>query len=259
MNDVVNQLLNRRSVRSFENKDISDSDLAIIKQCINRAPTAGNMCFYSVIIVKDQYKKDELSILCDNQIMIANAPLVMVFLADIQKHLDYINYSKCEENSKIPNRDAGLGDFHLAMQDAIIAAQSAVVAADSLNIGSCYVGDIIENYERVQSLLSLPTYAVPATMLIMGYNKDSNRKKLIDRCSVDSLFMENTYKSKTKNQLDEEWSKPLEHLKNTNRIPYEGASYADCYYTKKYTSSFMKEMNRSTALFINNWLRRKNK
>lgn len=254
MNDVVKQLLNRRSVRAFDNKNISDEDLSIIKQSILRAPTAGNMSFYSVIIVNDQYKKDELSLLCDNQPMIAKAPLVMIFLADIQKHLDYIKFCKCDENSKIPNRSAGLGDFHLAMQDAIIAAQSAVVAADSLNIGSCYIGDIVENFERVQTLFELPNHAVPAAMLIMGYKKDTKEKKLLDRCSLDSIFMEDSYKSKTKEQLDKEWSIPLEHRKKTNGLPYEGASMADYYYTKKYTTDFMEEMNRSVAVFINKWL-----
>ncbi|MBK5200711.1 MAG: nitroreductase family protein [Spirochaetaceae bacterium] len=254
MNKVIKQLLNRRSVRAFDTKDINKEDLSLIKQSILRAPTAGNMCFYSVIIVNDQYKKDELSLLCDNQPMIAKAPLVMVFLADMQKHMDYFKYSNCEEKSKIPNRLPGLGDFHLAMQDAIVAAQSAVVAADSLNIGSCYIGDIVENFERVQSLLALPNHAVPAAMLIMGYKKDNKEKKLLDRCDIDALFMEDSYKSKSKEELDVEWSKPLEHLKKTNRVPYEDATMADCFYTKKYTSTFMEEMNRSTSVFINKWL-----
>jgi nitroreductase len=254
MNEVIKQLLNRRTVRAYDKRAISDEDLTLIKKSILRAPTAGNMSFYSVIIVEDSYKKDELSVLCDNQPMIATAPLVMVFLADMQKHIDYFNYSKCAQNSRIPDRALGLGDFHLAMQDAIIAAQSAVVAADSLNIGSCYIGDIIENYERVQSLLELPPHAVPAAMLIMGYKKDNKEKKLLERCSLDSIFMVDSYKRRSKEELDEAWSKPLNHLVKTNRVPYEGATMADCYYTKKHTSSFMNEMNRSTSVFLKKWV-----
>ena len=67
MNEVLNQLLNRRTVRSFDKRDISEEDFKSIKKAIMRAPTGGNMTFYSVINVKDQLKKDELAVLCDNQ------------------------------------------------------------------------------------------------------------------------------------------------------------------------------------------------
>ena len=62
----------------------------------------------------------------------------------------------------------------LAMEDSIIAAQNAVVAAESLGIGSCYIGDILENYEIHQELFHLPQYAIPTTLLFLEnllYNK----------------------------------------------------------------------------------------
>ncbi|MCK9190915.1 MAG: nitroreductase family protein [Sphaerochaetaceae bacterium] len=255
MNEVLNQLLNRRTVRSFDKRDISEEDFKSIKKAIMRAPTGGNMTFYSVINVKDQLKKDELAILCDNQPMIATAPLVLVFLADMQKWMDYIKYCKSDEKSGIPFRKPGVGDFHLAMQDAVIAAQSGVVAADSLGIGSCYIGDIIENYEKIQKLLNLPPQAAPACMLIMGYNKSNAKVNLLDRCSEDLVFMDDEYKSFTKDELDEGWEKPLERLQKANRLPYEGATLADSFYTRKYSTEFMKEMNRSVEVFLDRWKR----
>ena len=49
-----------------------------------------------------------------------------------------------------PVRKPQEGDLFLACSDALIAAQTAVVAAESLGIGSCYIGDIMENYEAAQ-------------------------------------------------------------------------------------------------------------
>ena len=46
----------------------------------------------------------------------------------------------------------------LAITDTAIAAQNAVVAAESLGIGSCYIGDIMENCEEQRRLLQLPEY-----------------------------------------------------------------------------------------------------
>lgn len=50
----------------------------------------------------------------------------------------------------------------------MIAAQNAVVAAEALGLGSCYIGDIVENAEEVAALLDLPPYTMPLSMLIIG-------------------------------------------------------------------------------------------
>ena len=49
----------------------------------------------------------------------------------------------------------------------MIAAQNTVVAAESLGLGSCYIGDILENREYNKKLLSLPDYVVPVGMLVI--------------------------------------------------------------------------------------------
>ena len=53
--------------------------------------------------------------------------------------------------------------------DALIAAQTAVVAAEALGIGSCYIGDIMENYEIHRDLFGLPQYVFPIGLLCFGY------------------------------------------------------------------------------------------
>ena len=60
---------------------------------------------------------------------------------------------------------------------ATIAAQNAVVAAESMGIGSCYIGDIMENCEAQRELLHLPDYVVPVGMLIFGYPTDQQKSR----------------------------------------------------------------------------------
>ena len=43
-----------------------------------------------------------------------------------------------------------------------------MVAAEALGLGSCYIGDIVENAEEVAGLLDLPPYTMPLSMLIIG-------------------------------------------------------------------------------------------
>ena len=151
MNETINTINNRVSLRRYSQKQISKQHLDTILESATKAPTAGNMMMYSILKITDDDLKESLSKTCDNQPFIKKAPVVLVFVADVKKWFDY--YKICgEENVKTPQ----INEFMLSVNDALIACQNAVLAAESLNIGSCYIGDIMENYEQVKSLLNLP-------------------------------------------------------------------------------------------------------
>ena len=63
-------------------------------------------------------------------------------------------------------------DLLLANCDALIAAQNSVIAAESLGIGSCYIGDIVENIEVHKEMFNLPEYVFPTIMVCYGHHKD---------------------------------------------------------------------------------------
>src|SRR5690554_1322255 len=164
MNQVLKAINNRTSLRLYKDTPITETDQQTLLEATLRAPTAGNMMLYSVLKIEDQVMMDTLSKTCDNQPFIARAPLVLVFLADYQRWFDYYRLSGVEDL-----RPPDVGDLFLAMDDALIAAQTAVIAAESLGIGTCYIGDIMENYETHRKLLGLPDYVFPAAMLTLGY------------------------------------------------------------------------------------------
>lgn len=173
MNEVIKQLYERKSVRVFTEQEISAEAKAHILESAVQAPTAGNQQMYTILDITDQKLKDRLAVSCDNQPFIAQAKLVLVFCADYQKWFDAFETAGCEP------RKPGLGDIMLAVTDTAIAAQNAVVAAQSLGIGSCYIGDIMENCELHREMLNLPQYVMPAAMLVFGYPTEQqiNRKK----------------------------------------------------------------------------------
>jgi len=253
-NTTMELLLHRRSVRSFQDKPISEEDKALLEQATLRAPTAGNMALYSVIDVTDVKGKQKLADLCDHQQMVAAAPLVWVFVSDYQKWVDYFKGEKSPEKSGIPFTEPGWGDMHLGLQDAVIAAESAVIAAESLGIGSCYIGDVLENGEKIQQLLNLPQYTVPACMVIFGYKKDSGVTKLNPRCPADAIFMKDRYERHDLSEIRKAYAAQEEQSRELKRLPFANTgSLADFYYGRKYTSAFMKEMNRSVAYWFDRW------
>ena len=75
----------RRSLRDFERREIDKETVDTLKAMTLRAPSAGNMEMYTIIEVEDKEKKRALSEICDGQKMIENAPLVWIFLSDMEK------------------------------------------------------------------------------------------------------------------------------------------------------------------------------
>jgi FMN reductase (NADPH)/FMN reductase [NAD(P)H] len=89
MNQVIDTILKRKSIRAYLKKPIAPEVRAELLRATLRAPTAGNLMLYSIIEVTDQSLKNKLVRTCDNQPFIARAPLVWLFLADYQRWFDY--------------------------------------------------------------------------------------------------------------------------------------------------------------------------
>jgi FMN reductase (NADPH) len=243
MNEILQQIKDRKSMRVFENKPIVAEVKREILNAAFEAPTAGAMMLYSILDITDETLKKQLSVECDNQHIIEKAPLVLVFLADYQRWYDAFDLENC--NPRTP----GEGDILLAYTDAIVAAQNTVVAAESLGIGSCYIGDIIENCETIRKLLDLPDYVLPAAMVIYGYPVEvqKNRKKPA-RFEEKYIVYENKYRRLNKEEHIEMQRIRNEKAEFLNKNISEDIK-ALC--KRKYMSDFSLEMNRSASKYLN--------
>ena len=237
MNNILAALHNRKSVRAYLDRPISSDDKEAILLAACEAPTAGNQQFYTILDISDPALKNKLAVSCDNQPFIATAPMVLIFCADCRKWYDA--YIEAGLSPRVP----GVGDLILAVTDASIAAQNAVTAAESLGIGSCYIGDILEQYETHRKILSLPEYVIPCAMLVFGYptEQQKNREKPA-RCALRHIVHENAYRTMDGAELREMLS------------PRAGSGTYDAYmktfYARKYNSDFAREMTRSVAKYL---------
>jgi len=232
-NEVIKQLQERKSVRIFDERIVLQSVKNELISSAFEAPTAGNMMLYTIIDVTDQEIKNQLSVLCDHQPFIAKAPIVLIFLADYEKWYD--TYVAAGLSPRKPKS----GDLLLSCADALVAAQNTVTAAHSLGLGSCYIGDILENCEQVRKLLHLPEYVVPAAMVVYGYPTEQqlNRKKPT-RFDKGYIVHTNMYRRMQSDELLNMYSEQG----NKESI----GDFCD----RKYRSDFALEMNRSTAEYL---------
>ena len=181
--------------------------------------------------------KERLVETCDHQPMIAQAKMVLIFCADCKKWYDAYIAVGCQ------TRKPGVGDLMLAASDAMIAAQNAVTAAESLGIGSCYIGDIMENYEQQRELLHLPEYVFPVGMLIFGYPTEQQiRRPKPERVAMKYIVHENGYTPLSKQQIEEMWTP------RAGEKGYEAWMHAFC--NRKYNSDFSREMTRSVSKYL---------
>ena len=239
MNAILKSLFERKSIRSFQQKVIPEKEKQLIIDSALQAPTAGNQILYSILDIDDQKIKDKLAILCDNQPFIATAPMVLVFVADVERWTDSYRYAKAEY------RNPGYGDALLSCIDATIAAQNTVVAAQSLGIGSCYIGDILENKERVVELLNLGKYQIPLTMVIYGYPREQQiRREKPKRFNKKYIVQKNKYQKLTKEEIRKM------HQEVNIREGYNFEEYIRAFCKRKYMSEFALEFERSVREYF---------
>ena len=237
MNEVIESLYRRKSVRAYEDREIPEEMKQLILEAAMQAPSAGCQQLYTILDITDQKLKEALAETCDHQPFIAKAPMVLVFCADCKKWYDAYIEAGCEP------RKPGVGDLMLAVTDTVIAAQNAVTAAESLGLGSCYIGDIMENCEKQRKLLQLPDYVFPAAMLVFGWpTKQQKERQKPERCDLKHIVHENTYRSMDGAELRAMFAHECK-----NRT-YEEWCSAFC--KRKYNSDFSREMSRSVAKYL---------
>lgn len=241
MNDTIHQLMARKSVRVFTEKEITKEERQAILLAATAAPTAGNQQLYTVLNITDPALQARLADTCDHQPFIAEAKLVLIFLADCKKWYEAFRVADAEP------REPGIGDLLLAVSDANLAAQNAVTAAESLGIGSCYIGDIMENAEEHRMLLGLPPYVFPCAMLVFGYPAESQvlRKKPA-RLPLSQVVFENRYPALSPDDYRAMFTP------RAGAVGYE--EYMNRFCRRKYNSDFSREMTRSVALYCRDFL-----
>lgn len=257
MNETLEVIERRRSTRAYAETPITREEKDLILRAAMRAPTAGNMMLYTIIEVEDQALKDRLAVTCDNQPFIARAPYVLLFLADYQRWMDYFEFCRAEEFARKLGhtpRSPQAGDLMLACCDALIAAQTAVIAAESLGIGSCYIGDILENYEIHRELFDLPRYVIPITLLCFGRpQREHRREDQTPRYDREFVVCQNRYRRLSAEEFERMYRPNEERIAAAGGYASGASNFGQAVYRRKFISEFSVEMNRSVAEMLKNW------
>ncbi len=242
----------------FADTIVSPEEREAILAATLRSPTAGNMMLYHIIEVESQSTKARLAETCDHQPFIAKAPMVWVFCADYQRWYDY--FEACDVRTMCKERGIEFttpveGDLFIAACDALVAAQTSVIAAESIGLASCYVGDIMENYEEHVELLGLPPWVMPMTMVVFGHppaRRDGAPRRM-PRFDASFVLSKDRYHRRSRSEFDRMADPIVKALFKKRTFFDNTANLGQHYYARKMAAPFTKEMSRSVRAAIRRW------
>jgi nitroreductase len=169
--DFLELMQKRRSVRSFKDKEIPEEILDKILEAIRIAPSAGNIQSYKIKIIRDKETKEKLVKASFGQKFIAEAPVVIAFLAH-----------PVEAKRHYGDR----GEQLYSIQDATIALYTAHLATTELGLGSCWIG-AFDNKSVLEAINVDRKKFICIGMLPIGYINDEPKEK--KRKSLNELIL----------------------------------------------------------------------
>lgn len=198
-NAVLDCLMNHRSIRRFRRQPLEAATLEAIQQAAVRAPTAGNLQQYSLIVVDDVEKKRAV---WDSPMV--DVPTMIVAVVD-----QYRMKRWCELNGAPFYFDQAISLF-IGYWDALAALHNLVVAAEGQGLGTVYIGMVLS--ANLHQALGTPEYVFPAGMVLVGYPDEA--PELRPRLPLEAVVHRNGYHVPTDDEIkalyrekDAEWDK----------------------------------------------------
>ncbi|NBI08029.1 NADPH-dependent oxidoreductase [Senegalia massiliensis] len=193
MNKTIESQLNHRTIRKFKNKKVDENTLNTLFKVANRTASSIAMQSYSIIRITDDKTKDKISKIC-NQDYIKNFPELVIFIVDV-----YRNARISEELGENLPHKKDMDRFFQGFTDGAIAAQNMITAIESLDMGTVYLGSILNDPQAIIDLLELPRLTFPIVGVGFGY--PDQYPMLKPRMDISLKVFENRYK-KQENYLE---------------------------------------------------------
>lgn len=187
-NETLALQLAHRSVRKFRADPVTEGQLAAIVAAAQSAATSSNLQPWSVIAVRDTEHKARLAVLANNQKFIDEAPLFLVWIADLSR----ARRLAVREGVPLDGADY-LETTVIGFVDTALAAQNAVVAAESLGLGTVFVGAIRNHPEEVAAELGLPPHAVATFGLAVGVPDPTENAGIKPRLPLHAVLHRERY------------------------------------------------------------------
>jgi nitroreductase len=192
LNEVIH---GHRSIREYEDREVSQELLERILEAGIRASSSGNMQTYSIVVTKDKELKKKLYHAHMEQSMVVDAPILLTFCADFNRMRKWLALNDA------PVHFDNYMSFMIGSIDAALAAQNCALAAENEGLGICYMGSTLANCDQIGELLNLPPNVVPVVGYSLGYPAENPAPR--DRLPLTGLVHYDQYHDYTDEEIQE--------------------------------------------------------
>jgi nitroreductase len=157
--DTLTVIHNRKSVRSFTDELVLQSQLDLLLKAAMAAPSAVNCQPWQFIVVTDRKVLDTLGDVLPYTKMIYKAGTAIVVCGvPAQAHKHFVEY---------------------AVIDATLASQNILLAAEALGLGAIWTAayPYPERMEAVRSILNIPPDVLPLNVIPIGHPTGEDQPK----------------------------------------------------------------------------------
>ncbi|WP_292036373.1 MULTISPECIES: nitroreductase family protein [unclassified Brevundimonas] len=169
-NDVVEQQIAHKSVRTFLADPLPSGALETMVAAAQSASTSGALHLWTAVAVSDPALKQRLSdtiaatVPTDRIPWIEEAPVLLLWVADSSRSAELTQAQGVE-----PTVLAYLDSFLMASIDTSLAAQNAALAAESIGLGVVFLGVMRNAAQEVADILGLPSHSFVAFGMAVGH------------------------------------------------------------------------------------------
>lgn len=226
----MKSIKNRKSIRKYSDKEVSQELLASLLEEAEHTPTMGNLQLYSVVVTRSAEMKAKLAPAHFNQPMATSAPVVLTFCADFRRT------SLWAENRKaVPGYDNFLS-FINAATDTLLYCQTFCNIAEEAGLGTCFLGTTVYMPQMIIDTLQLPKLTFPVATITLGWPDENPAQS--DRLPLKAIVHEETYHDYTPQRIDDcyaykESLPENKHFVEINNKETLAQVFTDLRYTKK--------------------------
>ncbi len=165
VNEKIENILTRRSIRKYQKRDIPEEELNIILECAFSAPSARNQQGWRFVIIRNREILTDISKNIPHSLMLKEAPLAIV-----------VCYEVVDEYQKL-----------YWVQDASASTENILLSANALGIGSvwCSVYPREEKINYIKNRCNLPDEIMPLCVVGLGYpDEDKEYQSRFDTSKI---------------------------------------------------------------------------
>ena len=216
-NTTLPLLLVHKSVRHFQPKSLPVGTLELLGAAAQSAASSSNLQAWSVVAVQDPKRKAEAAALCGDQDFIRQAPLFLVFCADLAR------LKSASMREDLPGAALDYTEMFLtAAIDTALAAQNAAVAAENLGLGICYVGSARNHPRELAALLGLPQRVIALFGLAVGWPVESETTTVKPRLPQPGMIHCESYDADASDQATTNYNETMRGFYESQKMNIEG-------------------------------------